>query len=500
MKKILTYVFLLLAVCNTAFAESQFKDYFKPENWVPQTVQITLGNDKWAIGGLSYNWDDQLSYSERLYVRAPSWSFTVDWMGITNRGWQKGWDIKDYSKLGDGNRIQGRYDELQVYLGLPTDIIDEDRYWLWASPEFGFSLAGNQNHVWIQNLSHIVINKVAEVHIPYEIEGNIINPIIRGDAEFGFIFKDYNQSFLFTAIRASHYETIGFSRQNKLTAVFGITNEYEDVLTFSAGYAWNKPLSGWFTQDLYYQYINGWTYSILVNTGVFSIGYTTLPSKDIGYGTLSLDLLGFTKKSSWKESDINYAIGLVFQLNNTFYCNEIGIPLKGTRWDLYISDRFFSGDPSFKGWEIGLDHDKFPRYKRSYGGLFFGGKINFELKKEDAIVLPYAKTGVGVMKWEVRTIRNMQTEHNGEVNLIHSTTSKTLYSIGSDFELGLTFFPEGTLTTSNTSFQLNLFAGMTAILNPNKVTKYLEEETEDGLRISRFIPRWGVSIEMDFDI
>ena len=68
MKKILTYVLLLLAVCSTAFAETQFKDYFKPENWIPQTAQITLGNDKWAIGGLSYNWDDQLSSSERLYV------------------------------------------------------------------------------------------------------------------------------------------------------------------------------------------------------------------------------------------------------------------------------------------------------------------------------------------------------------------------------------------------------------------------------------------------
>ena len=247
-----------------------------------------------------------------------------------------------------------------------------------------------------------------------------------------------------------------------------------------------------------------------LDTGVFLIGYQTALEHGIGYGKLALDVLSFTGESYWKETNVSYSIGMVFQLNNTFFANDIAIPIKGTRWDIYLSDRYFSGDPAFKNWEIGLNHDLYPRYKRSYSGLYLGGKYHFELLDKDALIQPYAKAGIGLMKWEVRTVRNMQLtnyeydEATGNMiavpNLIHSTISPVLPSLGADIEFGITCLPEGELKSSNTIFQLNIFAGVTAIHNPKHVQAYLESYTEDSLRIGTFIPRWGFSLEMGFDI
>ena len=104
------------------------------------------------------------------------------------------------------------------------------------------------------------------------------------------------------------------------------------------------------------------------------------------------------------------------------------------------------------------------------------------------------------MKWEVRTVRNMQltnyeyAEATGNMiavpNLIHSTISPILPSLGADIEFGITCLPEGELKSSNTIFQLNIFAGVTAIHNSKHVQAYLESYTEDSLRIGTFIPRW----------
>ena len=114
------------------------------------------------------------------------------------------------------------------------------------------------------------------------------------------------------------------------------------------------------------------------------------------------------------------------------------------------------------------------------------------------------------MKWEVRTVRNMQLtnyeydEATGKEiavpNLIHSTISPVLPSVGADIEFGITCLPEDALKTSNTVFQINIFAGVTAIHNAKQVQSYLKTYTEDSLRIGTFIPRWGFSLEMGFDI
>lgn len=508
MRRFLFFV-LLIILTGTLFADT-IKDYFAPENWIPDKIVYAMGNDKWTVGGLSYNWDDQLSYSEHLYIRAPSWSFAIDWNGITNRGWQEGWDINDYSKPGDGNRIQGRYDELQMYFGFPADLIDNDKLWLWINPEFGVSIAGNQSHDIIQNFSHDFLNKVAAVDLPYEIEGNNVYPLVRSELELGYVFKEYDMAYLFSSIRLKDYYTIGFGKTNSFMAIVGLTGEYDDMFTVGLGYSWNEAQSGWKTQELYYDYINGLTLSMMVDTGLFSLNYTTALSHNIGYGTLCLDILSIPREETWEETDIAYSIGMVFQLNNTFFTNEISLPIKGSRWELYLSDRYFSGDPSFKGWELDLDHDKAPRYKRSYNAVFLGGKYNFELLRKDSLIQPFAKVGLGLMKWEIRTVSNMQTVttvHNPEtgekeevVNKIHSTISPTLTSACADIEFGISCLRPGIIVSSNSTFQISVFTGVTAIHNPMQIQDYLETYTEDGLRISRFIPRWGFALEMDFDV
>ena len=67
MRKLFTIILSLIIFTNALFA-LDFAEYFELENWIPNDITLIAGNDKWTIGGLSYNWDDQLSFSEQIYM------------------------------------------------------------------------------------------------------------------------------------------------------------------------------------------------------------------------------------------------------------------------------------------------------------------------------------------------------------------------------------------------------------------------------------------------
>ena len=123
MKKILLFLLIFFIFLSSLNAIT-FKDYNNLKSWVPESFCIGMGNDKWAIGSISYNMDDQLTFSEHFYLEAPAWTMNVNLLSITNRGWMDGWSAKDVTKVGSGERIDGRYDVSQILLGLPLNIVD----------------------------------------------------------------------------------------------------------------------------------------------------------------------------------------------------------------------------------------------------------------------------------------------------------------------------------------------------------------------------------------
>ena len=113
------------------------------------------------------------------------------------------------------------------------------------------------------------------------------------------------------------------------------------------------------------------------------------------------------------------------------------------------------------------------------------------------------------MSWEVRELWNMVTDYTvydeqGQEstvrNKIHSLVTPKLLSFAADLELGLTFIPEGAFRTGNSTFRINFFSGVTFIHNPKAVGEYLSYSTDDSVKIGRLIPRWGVGIQIGFDL
>ena len=81
MKRCVSIIFILCIMLVPLCADNKL--------WIPNSLIIGMGNDKWDIGVLSYNADDQLSFSEHIRLSAPIWSLNLNMMAISNRGWQK---------------------------------------------------------------------------------------------------------------------------------------------------------------------------------------------------------------------------------------------------------------------------------------------------------------------------------------------------------------------------------------------------------------------------
>ena len=185
-------------------------EYADPSSWIPESLYIGMGNDKWALANISYNMDDQLSFSEHFYVEAPAYWLDVNMLAITNRGWQNGWSTLDFSAEGDGNKIDGRYDVTQIFFSLPLDLLVTDNFYIWIRPEAGVSIIGDQNYAFLQNTLHKLIN-AAPLEVDYETPGkNMAKLSLNMSAEVGGILLRLGDSLLSISARADFMNTIGF--------------------------------------------------------------------------------------------------------------------------------------------------------------------------------------------------------------------------------------------------------------------------------------------------
>ena len=92
MKRKITLLSFLVFSCSLLFSLPLI-GFKEGENYIPNGFSMGMGNDTFAIGGLSYNYDDQLSFSEHFSLSAPAYEIKVNMLAFTNRGWRDGWDI-----------------------------------------------------------------------------------------------------------------------------------------------------------------------------------------------------------------------------------------------------------------------------------------------------------------------------------------------------------------------------------------------------------------------
>lgn len=495
MKKILLFLLIFFIFLSSLNAIT-FKDYNNLKSWVPESFCIGMGNDKWAIGSISYNMDDQLTFSEHFYLEAPAWTMNVNLLSITNRGWMDGWSAKDVTKVGSGERIDGRYDVSQILLGLPLDIVNTKDIYLYTKPEFGLSIIGNQHYEFLQNTLHKII-KAAPLEVDYEIDDNIVKPTLNLYLEAGGVIAKIESAYLVLALRTDLLNTIDFASKQIIYGSVGLIRDNLDLLTISLGYSFVQSYSRFKTQNVYHDYLKGPILSLSINSGLIRIDYTARLQTGFGFGVISVDVLSLFKKPTWDNSDIFLDVGTSSQLNCTFFNIKLGIPILDTRFSAILSTRFLSGNPSFKGWETEMDPKEWPRFKRSYSALLLGTRYEFD--NREAIVTPYSEITIGLMTWEVRTLNNMLDPIENEEK-VHSIVNPTLLSFATDLELGLKFIPSGAFKTANSEFMFSIFSGFTFIHNSKKVAEYLYDTTEDSEKIGSIIPRWGFGIEIGFDL
>lgn len=495
MKKILLFLLIFFIFLSSLNAIT-FKDYNNLKSWVPESFCIGMGNDKWAIGSISYNMDDQLTFSEHFYLEAPAWTMNVNLLSITNRGWMDGWSAKDVTKVGSGERIDGRYDVSQILLGLPLDIVNTKDIYLYTKPEFGLSIIGNQHYEFLQNTLHKII-KAAPLEVDYEIDDNIVKPTLNLYLEAGGVIAKIESAYLVLALRTDLLNTIDFASKQIIYGSVGLIRDNLDLLTISLGYSFVQSYSRFKTQNVYHDYLKGPILSLSINSGLIRIDYTARLQTGFGFGVISVDVLSLFKKPTWEKSDIFLDLGTSSQINCTFFNIKLGIPIIDTRFSAILSTRFLSGNPSFKGWETEMDPKIWPRFKRSYSALLLGTRYEFDNK--EAIVTPYSEITMGLMTWEVRTLNNMLDSIENEEK-VHSIVNPTLLSFATDLELGLKFIPSGAFKTANSEFMFSIFSGFTFIHNSKKVAEYLYDTTEDSEKIGSIIPRWGFGIEIGFDL
>lgn len=495
MKKLLLFI-LILFISISSLVASSFLDYSDAKSWIPKSLCIGMGNDKWAIGSISYNMDDQLTFSEHFYLEAPAWTMNVNLLSITNRGWMDGWSAKDVTKVGSGERIDGRYDVSQILLGLPLDIVNTKDIYLYTKPEFGLSIIGNQHYEFLQNTLHKII-KAAPLEVDYEIDDNIVKPTLNLYLEAGGVIAKIESAYLVLALRTDLLNTIDFASKQIIYGSVGLIRDNLDLLTISLGYSFVQSYSRFKTQNVYHDYLKGPILSLSINSGLIRIDYTARLQTGFGFGVISVDVLSLFKKPTWEKSDIFLDLGTSSQINCTFFNIKLGIPIIDTRFSAILSTRFLSGNPSFKGWETEMDPKIWPRFKRSYSALLLGTRYEFDNK--EAIVTPYSEITMGLMTWEVRTLNNMLDSIENEEK-VHSIVNPTLLSFATDLELGLKFIPSGAFKTANSEFMFSIFSGFTFIHNSKKVAEYLYDTTEDSEKIGSIIPRWGFGIEIGFDL
>lgn len=495
MKKKLLFLLIFFIFLSSLNAIT-FKDYNNLKSWVPESFCIGMGNDKWAIGSISYNMDDQLTFSEHFYLEAPAWTMNVNLLSITNRGWMDGWSAKDVTKVGSGERIDGRYDVSQILLGLPLDIVNTKDIYLYTKPEFGLSIIGNQHYEFLQNTLHKII-KAAPLEVDYEIDDNIVKPTLNLYLEAGGVIAKIESAYLVLALRTDLLNTIDFASKQIIYGSVGLIRDNLDLLTISLGYSFVQSYSRFKTQNVYHDYLKGPILSLSINSGLIRIDYTARLQTGFGFGVISVDVLSLFKKPTWEKSDIFLDLGTSSQINCTFFNIKLGIPIIDTRFSAILSTRFLSGNPSFKGWETEMDPKIWPRFKRSYSALLLGTRYEFDNK--EAIVTPYSEITMGLMTWEVRTLNNMLDSIENEEK-VHSIVNPTLLSFATDLELGLKFIPSGAFKTANSEFMFSIFSGFTFIHNSKKVAEYLYDTTEDSEKIGSIIPRWGFGIEIGFDL
>ena len=497
MKKIICTLLCLITVWQS-FAAS-VPALSDGRSWVPESVLIGTGNDKWAFG-LSRNNDDQLSYSGNIRVEAPVWALSLDLNGYTNRGWKDAWytgeSDEDITKFYDG-----RYDVINLAFALKLAPFNTAHWRLDITPQVGFMMAGNYGFEYFQNLVHKV-SHIHQVHLPYEA-GSRFAPKLSADLRFSGFWglpverektTNYGASLFFNTDN-----NIGFETSQHVGLELFLQRDTKKLLSLSFGYIWYQQYTDWRTQKLTLWFQQGMRLGFAINAGALSVNYWHALQSTDGYTVYSVDVMSFFQKSNWKENDLTITLAFSYLLKNFYHTLEIQNRLFDSRWSLLSTNRYIAGNPIDKVSELEEDPREYPRLKKGFSLWTVGVKYEIPDTWSKGWCTPFVSLSLGFERWEIAILDNMVPKATSP------WYSWVEYTFIMDAEIGVSILPEGLLKAGNASYRILVSGGLTWIPEVEKIELILLlselAKWEDSFTsIFYFVPRVTVGMQIGFDL
>lgn len=478
------------------------------EPWSVNTVVVGIGNDKYA-NGFSRNDDDQLSFSEHLFVGAERWYVELNFNAITNRGWKNGWNIESptVEDISTSSFYSGRLDVAELIFALKYKYEITPGFSVRIKPETGLYLSGSLGYDYLQNAIH-KMSRIHSVDLPYDYSGVKAHYYIGAEADGVVDIADTGLSTLAISLGGSAGYATLFEGNERVEAKLFLYDEFGEILSLSLYWNWNQDTSGSRTKELYSRYINGPGFSALIDTGFFRLYYTAMIKNHFGYCVMSFDAMSFFKEPTWKENDLFFSVGKSRMMGLSFNEAEIEMPITSS-FSLVLSNRFVAGYPIDKNWEKDADLRNKSRIKQGHTMFTINGEYAFPIAASSGWLTPYVRAGFGVMRWTLTYLSNMLPSSPVPSYTVGSKDGTGPdYSFVLDALCGIKIIPEGFIKTASTSFSLSLFVALSYVTG-DYVGKYraVASTKSDvwGQDIkSEFIDnimfRYGFTINFGFDI
>ncbi len=478
---------LLISIsCSLLFASSN--------PWALKSIQLGLGNDKWAYG-LSRNDDDQLSYSEHVAISGDRWFFNANLDGITNRGWKTGWDIRNENveDWEENTFYNGRIDVTELIAGYRWTPYSSKLLSLDVVPETGLVLAGNMHFEVLQNTIH-KISKIHEVYLPYDFDD--VRPYYYLGLSTSARFHAYSleKSQFDIAFNAKVNSAICFESAEDISIKLALENGYNDFVSFSFGYKWVQEHSSSPTMELYSRYLNSPYFSYTINTGLLSLRYFSELTDHFGYAIYSVDIMSLMRHPIWTTSDIYYSAGVSFLNKMAFSEQELEVYFT-PHWSGVLKNRYVAGYPIDKEDEKIKDLTMDAREKQAYSAYTLGAKYRYSFL--NGYLTPYVSMSLGFMKWNLTYLLNMQRD-----SIWPSYDMGTDFSFALDAEVGLTILPEGLIKADSSTISFTVFTGLSYVTG-DFVSTYRHVTSDEDLESNikdNFLFRYGAMIRIGFDL
>ena len=502
MKKTLLVLSAILVLGFSLFASGNTNP------WALSSVKLGIGNDKYAYG-LSRNDDDQLSYSEHVSLAGERWYVKANLNGITNRGWKKGWDIRDSSvrDWNEENFYHGRLDVTEIIAGLNYSFGLSDMFAVTVSPETGFFLSGYTGYVYLQNMIHKLFG-MHRVDLPYDYEDVRFHYYLGANTNLYYNICSLKSTKLSLVVGASASYAFGFESTEKVTATLTLQNDYSEVLGLTFGWNWTQEHNSSDTMELYSRYINGPYAAYRINTGLFTLDYFTELTNHFGYAVFSVDVMSFFHPTTWQENNFYLSMGFANMIGIRFQDQELNWPINDN-WSIVLKNRYVAGYPTDRKGELESRSDVDYRLKMGHVMDTLGVEFSYPIEALKNWVAPYAAFSLGYMRWDFTSLTNMldfAENPSKSWSMRHEGGEGYDHSFVVDLEAGLTLIPEGLVSFNSTSLTLSLYGGLSYVTGD--FVKGYRQVTEDKITSwdyttswkDNFIFRWGLTINFGFDI